>query len=132
MSINKLKLGEVTPSKLYLGESEVLKAYMRETLVYEKPSSSGETWVLKSSDMIAPDNQINVNINFHNCANDNFTKISIYSEGKGVHISYFNGSDETIVLSGEDGVTGDNATITFATSPTGNLLTWLQANAVKQ
>lgn len=102
------------------------------TITSKQTSSSGGTWVLKSSDMIAPDNQINVNINFHNCANDNFTKISIYSEGKGVHISYFNGSDETIVLSGEDGVTGDNATITFATPPTGDLLTWLQANGVKQ
>ena len=34
--INKLKLGTETPSKIYMGENEVTKAYIGETLVYEK------------------------------------------------------------------------------------------------
>ena len=91
-----------------------------------------ETWVLKSSGMTAPDSEIDTTINFHNAANDNFTRINIYSEGKGVHISYFNNSTETSITTGGVGVTGDNATITFATAPTGALLTWLEANGTKQ
>lgn len=94
--------------------------------------STGETWVLKSSDMTAPSNTIDETINFTNAANDNFTRINIYSEGKGVHISYFNNSAETDIITGDFGVTGDNATITFETAPTGDLLTWLQANGTKQ
>lgn len=42
---NNLKFGMETPIKLYMGTTEVLKAYMGETLVYEKFSSSGETWL---------------------------------------------------------------------------------------
>lgn len=94
--------------------------------------STGETWLLKSSGMTAPSSAIDVNINFHNAVSANFTRINIYSEGKGVHISYYNNSSETTVNTGGDGVTGDNATLTFATAPTGDLLTWLQANGTKQ
>ena len=94
--------------------------------------ATGETWVLKSSGMVAPDNEIDVTINFHNAVNENFTRINIYSEGKGVHISYYNNSTETSLTTGGAGVTGDNATITFSTPPTGDLLTWLQANGTKQ
>ena len=46
MATNKLKFGTETPTKLYMGDSEVTKAYMDETLVYEKSTSSGETWLL--------------------------------------------------------------------------------------
>lgn len=95
-------------------------------------TTTGETWILKSDGMTAPDNEIDETINFHNAANDNFTRINIYSEGKGVHISYFNNSTETDITTGGTGVTGDNATITFETAPTGDLLTWLQANGTKQ
>lgn len=94
--------------------------------------STGETWALKSSGMLAPTNEIDTTINFKNGANTNFTRIVIYAEGPGVHISYFNGSDEKNVTTGEDGVSGDNATLTFETTPSGDLLTWLQANGVKQ
>lgn len=94
--------------------------------------STGETWLLKSSGMTAPSSAIDVNINFHNAVSANFTRINIYSEGKGVHISYYNNSSETTVNTRGNGVTGDNATLTFATAPTGDLLTWLQANGTKQ
>lgn len=33
---NKLKFGTETPSKLYMGKTEVTKAYLGDTLVYEK------------------------------------------------------------------------------------------------
>lgn len=95
-------------------------------------SSTDETWVLKSSGMTAPDNAIDTAINFKNAAGDAFTRINIYAEGKGLHISYYNGTEETFACSGGDGVTGSNATITFLTSPTGDLLEWLQANGTKQ
>jgi len=94
--------------------------------------ATDETWVLKSSGMTAPDNAIDTAINFKNAAGDAFTRINIYAEGKGLHISYYNGTEETFACSGGDGVTGSNATITFLTSPTGDLLEWLQANGTKQ
>lgn len=94
--------------------------------------STGETWVLKSSGMVAPSNTIDETINFTNLIGTAFTRITIESEGKGVGINYYNGSDRTGITTGEDGVTGDNATITFETAPTGELLTWLQANGTKQ
>nr|DAJ89568.1 MAG TPA: hypothetical protein [Caudoviricetes sp.] len=94
--------------------------------------TTGETWVLKSSDMVAPSNTIDETINFTNLIGTAFTRITIKSEGKGVNITYYNGSNITYVLTGGDGVTGDNATLTFETAPTGALLTWLQANGTKQ
>lgn len=94
--------------------------------------SKGETWLLKSSGMVAPSNTIDETINFTNLIGTAFTRITIKSEGKGVGIAYYNGSNITYVTTGEDGVTGDNATLTFETTPTGELLTWLQANGVKQ
>ena len=94
--------------------------------------TTGETWVLKSSDMVAPSNTIDETIKFTNLIGTAFTRITIKSEGKGVNITYYNGSNITYVLTGGDGVTGDNATLTFETAPTGALLTWLQANGTKQ
>ena len=87
---------------------------------------------MKSSGMVAPSNTIDETINFTNLIGTAFTRITIESEGKGVGISYYNGSNRTYVTTGEDGVTGDNATLTFETAPTGDLLTWLQANGTKQ
>lgn len=93
---------------------------------------SGFKYVLNSSGITAPTNTIDETINFSNLVGDLFTRIQIESEGKGTHISYFNGTTETNVISGATGVTGDNATITFETEPTGDLLTWLNANATRE
>lgn len=129
MSINKLKLGEVTPSKLYLGENEVLKAYMGETLVYEKETSSGETWVLNSS-LVFGSKSWSYNINFTSNGNS-------YSNFSYNFIDPFEGA---YLVYGTTNVYGTNTswtteayrTVTFATPPTGDLLTWLQANGTKQ
>lgn len=94
--------------------------------------STGETWVLKSSGMVAPSNIIDETINFTNLIGTAFTRITIEPEGKGVNIAYYKGSNITYAVTGGDGVTGDNATLTFETAPTGALLTWLQANGTKQ
>lgn len=103
-----------------------------ELYIVQEPVSSGETWVLKSSGMVVPSNTIDETINFTNLIGTAFTRITIKSEGKGVNIAYYNGSNITYAVTGGDGVTGDNATLTFETAPTGVLLTWLQANGTKQ
>lgn len=107
-------------------------AITQDNLVKVEEPSTGETWVLKSSGMVAPSNIIDETINFTNLIGTAFTRITIESEGKGVGITYYNGSNKTYVTSGESGVTGDNATLIFETAPTGALLTWLQANGTKQ
>lgn len=91
-----------------------------------------ETWVLKSSGMVAPVLKIDETINFYNKVNTHYTRITIEKEGKGVGINYFDGELSKIIASGEFGVSGDDGTITFETAPTGDLLTWLQANGTKQ
>ena len=101
-------------------------------LVKVEEPSTGETWVLKSSGMVAPSNTIDETINFTNLIGTAFTRITIESEGKGVNIAYYNGSNITYAVTGGDGVTGDNATLTFETAPTGELLTWLQGNGTKK
>ena len=97
----------------------------------EEPST-GETWVLKSSGMVAPSNIIDETINFTNLIGTAFTRIIIEPEGKGVGIAYYNGSNITYAVTGGDDATGDNATLTFETAPTAALLSWLQANGTKQ
>lgn len=94
--------------------------------------SSGETYVLKSSGMTAPTLKIDETINFYNKAGTHYTRLTIEKEGKGVGISYFDGELGKIISTGEDGVSGDDGTITFETTPTGDLLAWLQANGTKQ
>lgn len=133
MSINKLKLGEVTPSKLYIGENEVLKAYMGETLVYEKPSSSGETWLLNESLIDTTSGTgFNVSIGFTS-NNDTFTSISLLLRAgrDGVQLEYGSTTTYNSII-GSGWTNQAYRTVTFATPPTGDLLTWLQANAVKQ
>ena len=129
MSTNNLKFGTETPSKLYIGETEVLKAYMVETLVYEKPSSSGETWLLNSQ-LVFGSHSWAYNINFTSNGNS-------YSKFSYNFIDPFEGS---YLVYGTTNVYGTNTswtneayrTITFTKPPTGDLLTWLQANGVKQ
>ena len=98
--------------------------------------SKGETWLLNST-IAAPSNSIDENINFL-CVDtsQNFIRILVESEGKGVHLEYFAQGDSstlgTSVSSGGTEVATKYRTLTFETAPTGDLLTWLQANGVKQ
>lgn len=140
MAINKLKLGEVTPSKLYLGENEVLKAYMGETLVYEKPSSSGETWVLNEtltdydsmnygteSDWYGDSNGFSENINFI-CNGVQYYGINAFNTHTPPEITM----SVKLVYNNSSWIDEKYRTVTFAKPPTGDLLTWLQSNGVKQ
>lgn len=98
--------------------------------------SKGETWVLNST-IAAPSNSIDENINFL-CVDtsQNFIRILVESEGKGVHLEYFAQGDSstsgTGVSTGGTEVATKYRTLTFETAPAGTLLTWLQANGVKQ
>ena len=98
--------------------------------------SKGETWLLNST-IAAPSNSIDENINFL-CVDtsQNFIRILVESEGKGVHLEYFAQGDSstlgTSVSSGGTEVATKYRMLTFETAPTGDLLTWLQANGVKQ
>lgn len=127
MSTNKLKFGTETPSKLYLGATEVTKAYIGETLVYEKGTSSGETWLLNKTLTLQA---LTATIDFIS-NNQNFNSIVMTN----TNLSY----DDTSVYNKytPEGMThwvnGEAyRTINFAKPPTGDLLTWLQANGVKQ
>lgn len=97
---------------------------------------TGETWVLNST-IAAPSNSIDENINFL-CVDtsQNFIRILVESEGKGVHLEYFAQGDSstsgTGVSSGGTEVATKYRTLTFETAPTGDLLTWLQKNGTKQ
>lgn len=137
---NKLKFGTETPSKLYVGETEVTKAYLGDKLVYEakSPTSTGETWVLNNS--------LNTSSNDLSLTSINFTcngvqYIELKSTGTGIDSMekslYYYTSDNNQILVYSD-VTGQGwvdtkyRTITFDTAPTGDLLTWLQQNGTKQ
>lgn len=99
-------------------------------------ATTGETWVLNST-IAAPSNSIDENINFL-CVDtsQNFIRILVESEGKGVHLEYFAQGDSstsgTGVLTGGTEVATKYRTLTFETAPAGTLLTWLQANGTKQ
>lgn len=133
MATNKLKFGTETPTKLYMGETEVTKAYMGETLVYEKPSSSGETWLLNES-LIDTTSEMgfNVSIGFTS-NNETFTSISLLLRAgrEGVQLEYGSTTAYNSII-GSGWTNQAHRTIKFATPPTGDLLTWLQANGTKQ
>lgn len=124
MSTNKFKFGTETPTKLYIGATEVTKAYMGETLVYEKSSSSGETWLLNETYTEGGSGSYNINFtsNGETFGQFSYGDMPRWFIRYGETNAYFNGTWSNQAY----------RTITFATPPTGDLLTWLQANAVKQ
>lgn len=126
---NKLKFGTETPSKLYIGETEVTKAYMGETLVYEKASSGGETWLLNEFNGNLTASAIDVNTQFTS-NNTNYTRFRCVKSDPFTSGIYYD--DVQIWNSSDDYTNQAYRTIKFAKPPTGDLLTWLQANGVKQ
>lgn len=103
----------------------------------EGGDSSGETWLLNST-ITAPSSSIDKNINFL-CVgtSQNFIRILIESEGRGVHLEYFAQGDSsasgTVVSSGGTTVATEYRTLTFDSPVIDTaLLTWLQANGTKQ
>ncbi len=98
------------------------------------PKSSGETWVLNATGSIRADGFQNILFN----SNDSqFTSINTDKQGFQDVINYDNTTVATGILELDtikyDAWINDAyRTLIFATPPTGDLLTWLQANGVKQ
>ena len=93
----------------------------------QQAPSSGETWVLNESGI---GTLARTNVNF---TSNNTSFSSIYcQEGKVNELYYqITGGTDIVAYAGSWSNTAYR-TITFATSPTGDLLTWLQANGIKQ
>ena len=89
-------------------------------------AASGETWVLNGMPNVIPSFSYDVTFESNGTT---YSKISASGSGPMAALYY----DDTSVYSGMNGWTSvAYQTITFATPPSGDLLTWLQANAVKQ
>ena len=101
----------------------------------QQEPSSGETWVLNEEVSF---DLLKVNIDFTS-NNERFKSISSTSSGKFEKYLTYNRVDGYALLACKytsSGYSWDYGeayrTITFATTPTGDLLTWLQANGTKQ
>ena len=95
-----------------------------------EPSFNGGTWLLNETIDLTPGQYISTDIVFVS-NHKAFSNMTI--KGNSGTISY----DDTVVWSyGWNNLTGEDTsvyrTVTFATVPTGDLLTWLQANGTKQ
>lgn len=93
--------------------------------------STGETWVLNETIPTTSQGTGGYNANF---VSNGTTYTYINFDGKPNGIRYSNSTDEILAYSWVDNAWSNTAyrTITFATAPTGDLLTWLQANGTKQ
>lgn len=98
----------------------------QDTTITISTAASGETWVLNGMPNVIP--SFDYYVTFES---DGTTYPSISASGSGPMAALYYGN--TKVYSGMDGwVSTVYQTITFGTSPSGDLLTWLEANAVKQ
>lgn len=89
---------------------------------------ASETWLLNETPSTATPTGATISTNINFVSNGvNYTLIEV---GKKERIYY----DSTVVFDEMDNTWADVAyrTLTFATAPTGDLLTWLQANGTKQ
>ena len=110
-------------------------------VVVSKAPSSGETWLLNDSDALTESNQDFTSLNF---TSDSQSFVRILRQYNNSPIPPVNsllyyksdGTYVTAVYTNDDGIAFWNRqayrTLTFDTAPTGDLLTWLQANGVKQ
>lgn len=96
--------------------------------------ATGETWVLNSS-ITSSGAAAFENLNFK-CASLEYDSIYVTTDDGSVSdVSYGNVSPYRFLsaYNGDSGWLNESyRTITFATAPTGTLLTWLQANGTKQ
>jgi len=117
-------------TNIYKGDverSDIQKIYKGTTLLYEKVLPQGETWVLNE---IISEFGLSYDVSFVS-NNQTFESLWTYISPFGDVLTY---GDSEYVYSYTSNRWSNEAyrTITFETAPTGYLLTWLQANAVKQ
>lgn len=100
-----------------------------ETIMFPTTSQGGGTWLLNQG-IAATYYKLTTEINFVSNG-QNFSKFIIdWDDIKGTNFIQY---DTTIVLDiGHRWVNENYRTVTFETKPTGELLTWLQANGTKQ
>ena len=101
------------------------------TINFAATPSSGETWLLNES--LGMNTLSKTNVSFKS-NNENFVGIAYSTSSMGPQTLWYYKNDTEYVVACEYGTYSNEAyrTINFATPPTGNLLTWLQANGVKQ
>ena len=100
-----------------------------ELYIVQEPISSGETWLLNDFNGNLTASAIDVSISFVSNQNNYNRFRCVKSNPINTGIYY---DDTQIWNSTDDYISEAYRTITFATAPTGDLLTWLQANGTKQ
>ena len=112
--------------QIYMKDGKALKINVGG---YLSPKASGETWVLNESPNFDIGEDISLQIDFVS-NNTSFDLINV------VHLEdiFYGGPTTGVILAYSSGEWTDQAyrTITFLEPPTGELLTWLQNNGVKQ
>ncbi len=92
---------------------------------------TGETWVLNESLGMKSLSKTSISFTSNNAQ---FIAIEVSTGNTGPESAYYYTDDTTHTVACEYGTWANQAyrTITFSTAPTGDLLTWLQANGTKQ
>lgn len=100
--------------------------------VYEIGFSSGQTWRMNDK-VYAPEygHDVNETINFTTSSGATFTGIEIPWGFGSINVIYKKGNMNDIAYGNSVWAKGYNI-VTFEEPPTGDLLAWLQANAVQQ
>lgn len=100
--------------------------------VYEIGFSSGQTWRMNDK-VYAPEygHDVNETINFTTSSGATFTGIAIPWSFGSINVTYKKGNMNEIAYGNGVWEKGYNI-VTFEEPPTGDLLAWLQANAVQQ
>lgn len=129
LDTNLLYMGNSQPSSVYYGDNEIYKIYFGSTLVYEKSAPEGETYVLNSS-LSFGIKSWSYNINFTSNGNSYSNFSYNFTSPIAAYLVY--GTTNVYETNSQSWTSEAYRTITFATAPTGDLLTWLQANGVKQ
>ena len=106
------------------------------------PVIETETWVIKDTAPVSEDYYILSKQTISFTSNgETFTGLELETDGYVINLFYYGTKGKQVaIFAPPDGETslrwpGENSvykTITFDESPTGDLLTWLQANATKQ
>lgn len=107
-------------------------------MIYNKPQrKKGETWVLNEMLTVNTEQTFEISFNVTALPDRPFELFRMRPRGKSGNtywnttIIYRSDSDNLVAYSGR-WMKGIYRTVTFSRSPTGDLLAWLQENAVKQ
>lgn len=103
------------------------------TINYTESNITSETWVLNET-FTYPSSSVDSTINFTS-NNEQFVRFFLQPSGIIKPLTYYRADGTSVTVGSGGHIPSDHSayrTITFETAPTGDLLTWLQANGVKQ